>query len=107
MHRVHLSARRLGWGAQKRSHRQQQLFQDGRALPPGSAGRGRRLAGDGKGLACPLRGDAVADRFGETFRTAGDYYAAHASAVKIEDVSPWLSELAEELIAEPDADAND
>jgi hypothetical protein len=27
--------------------------------------------------------------------------------VKIEDVSPWLSELAEELIAEPDADAND
>ena len=65
------------------------------------------MAGDGKGLACPLRGDAVADRFGETFRTAGDYYAAHASAVKIEDVSPWLSELAEELIAEPDADAND
>src|SRR5882757_9371806 len=40
-------------------HRQQQLFQDGRALPPGSAGRPRRLAGDGKGLACPLRGDVV------------------------------------------------
>jgi hypothetical protein len=47
------------------------------------------------------------DRFDETFRTVGDYYAAHASAVKIEDVSPRLSELAEELIAEPDADAND
>src|SRR5580700_2283188 len=57
--RVHLSARRLGWGAQKRSHRQQQLFQDGRAFPPGSAGRARRLAGDGKGLAWPLRGDVV------------------------------------------------
>src|SRR5882757_5731047 len=40
-------------------HRQQQLFQDGRALPPGSAGRPRHLAGDGKGLACPLRGDGV------------------------------------------------
>jgi hypothetical protein len=48
-----------------------------------------------------------ADRFGETFRTVGDYYTAHASAVKIEDVSPWLSELAEELIAEPDIDADD
>ena len=39
--------------------RQQQLFQDGRALPPGSAGRARRLAGDGTGLAWPLRGDVV------------------------------------------------
>jgi len=47
------------------------------------------------------------DRFGETFRTVRDYYAAHAAAVHIEDVSPWLSELAEDLIAEPDADAND
>jgi len=48
-----------------------------------------------------------ADRFGEAFRTVGDYYAAHAGAVHIEDVSPWLSELAEDLIAEPDADEND
>jgi len=43
-----------------------------------------------------------ADRFGNAFRTVGDYYAAHAGAVQIEDVSPWLSELAEHLIAEPD-----
>ena len=48
-----------------------------------------------------------AERFGETFRTVGDYYAVHASAVQIEDVSPWLSELAEELIAEPDAGSDD
>lgn len=41
------------------------------------------------------------DRFGTTFRTVGDYYAAHSTAVRIEDVSPWLSELAEELVAEP------
>lgn len=41
------------------------------------------------------------DRFGTTFRTVGDYYAAHGDAVRIEDVSPWLSELAEGLIAEP------
>jgi hypothetical protein len=43
-----------------------------------------------------------ADRFGDTYRTVGDYYAAHADAVHIEDVSPWLSDLAEGLIAEPD-----
>ncbi|WP_234936551.1 hypothetical protein J4T90_00600 (plasmid) [Sinorhizobium medicae] len=47
------------------------------------------------------------ERFGERFRTVGDYYAAHANTVQIEDVSPWLSELAEELIAEPDMDVND
>lgn len=47
------------------------------------------------------------DRFGETFRTVGDYFAAHANAVRVDDVSPWLSELAEELIAEPDAEPND
>ena len=34
------------------------------------------------------------ERFGERFRTVCDYYAAHASAVQIDDVSPWLSELA-------------
>ncbi|MGR9281435.1 hypothetical protein [Rhizobium johnstonii] len=43
-----------------------------------------------------------ADRFGGAFRTVGDYYAANAAAVRIEDVSPWLSELAEHLVAEPD-----
>jgi hypothetical protein len=43
-----------------------------------------------------------AERFGDTYRTVGDYYAAHADAVRIEDVSPWLSDLAEGLIAEPD-----
>lgn len=46
-------------------------------------------------------------RFGETFRTVGDYFAVHANAVRIDDVSPWLSELAEELIADPDAEPND
>lgn len=38
--------------------------------------------------------------FGDKYRTVGEYYAAHADAVQIEDVSPWLSELAEELITE-------
>lgn len=47
-----------------------------------------------------------AERFGDTFPTVGDYFAAHAGAVQIEDVSPWLSELAEELIAEPGAEAD-
>ncbi|KKX33472.1 hypothetical protein YH62_08285 [Rhizobium sp. LC145] len=48
-----------------------------------------------------------ADRFGERFRTVGDYYAVHGNAVQIDDVSSWLSELAEELIAEVDMDTND
>jgi hypothetical protein len=47
------------------------------------------------------------DRFGETFRTVGDYYAAHSDAVWIEDVSPWLSELAEGLIADSATDLID
>jgi hypothetical protein len=33
-------------------------------------------------------------RFGDRFGTVGEYYAAHADAVHIEDVSPWPSELA-------------
>ncbi|WP_292529624.1 hypothetical protein [Mesorhizobium sp.] len=44
----------------------------------------------------------LAGRFGSAFRTVGDYYAAHAGAVQIEDVSRWPSELAEHLVAEPD-----
>lgn len=47
------------------------------------------------------------NRFAETFRTVGDYYAAHAEAVRIEDVSPWLSELAEEVIADSTVDLSD
>lgn len=49
----------------------------------------------------------VGNRSGEAFRTVGDYYAVHAGAVQIEDVSPWLSELAEGLIAEPAAGIDD
>lgn len=45
-----------------------------------------------------------AERFADQFATVGDYYTAHADAVMIEDVSPWLSELAENLIAEATAD---
>jgi hypothetical protein len=48
-----------------------------------------------------------ADRFGTTFRTVGDYYAAHGGIVQIVDVSPWLSELAEGLIAELDENLSD
>ena len=43
------------------------------------------------------------ERFGDQFRTVGDYFAAHGEAVQIDDVSPWLSELAEELVGEPSA----
>lgn len=50
---------------------------------------------------------AFAERFGMTFRTVGDYFAAHGTAVRIEDVSPWLSELAEELVEEPAEDLLD
>ena len=36
------------------------------------------------------------ERFGERFRTVGDYYAAHRGEVEIEDISPWVPELGEE-----------
>lgn len=32
-------------------------------------------------------------RFGAQFKTVRDYHAVHGGAVRIEDVSPWLSEL--------------
>jgi hypothetical protein len=41
-----------------------------------------------------------AERFGDRYRTVRDYYAAHLGAVQIDDVSPWLSELAEDLLDE-------
>jgi hypothetical protein len=47
------------------------------------------------------------DRFGEAFPTVGDYNAVHGNAVQVDDVSPRLSELAEELMAEAGTDPND
>ena len=41
------------------------------------------------------------ERFADQFRAVRDYYAVYAGAVTIEDVSPWLSELAESLIVDP------
>ena len=38
------------------------------------------------------------ERFGKQFRTVGEYYLVHRDTVEIEDVSPWLSELVEDLI---------
>src|SRR5437588_8360384 len=46
-------SRRLGWGAQLRGQRQQQLFKNGRALPPGFAGRARRFGGRPRGPIIP------------------------------------------------------
>lgn len=40
------------------------------------------------------------ERFGDSYRTVGAYYADHADAVRIEDVSPWLSDLAEHLVSD-------
>ena len=41
------------------------------------------------------------ERFGGQFRKVRDYYAVQGNAVQIEDVSAWLSELAEVLIIDP------
>ena len=38
------------------------------------------------------------ERFGERFRTVGEYYSVHSHLVEIEDVSPWLSELVEDRV---------
>lgn len=46
---------------------------------------------------------AFAERFGDRYRTVGDYYAAHSSTVAIQDVSPWLSGGLEELVADDEA----
>lgn len=46
------------------------------------------------------------ERYGNRFAKVRDYYAEHAADVTIEDVSPWLSELAEGLVEEP-ADPED
>ncbi len=40
------------------------------------------------------------NRFGDTFKKVRDYYHAHNGLVMIEDVSHWLTELAEDLILE-------
>ena len=37
-------------------------------------------------------------RFGKQFQTVGEYYAVQRARVEIQDVSPWLSELTDELI---------
>lgn len=65
-----------------------------------------RFMRGGRSLASVLsRNDKLqrlfSDRFRDEFRTVGDYYAVFADAVRIQDISPWLSELAENLIVEP------
>jgi hypothetical protein len=64
----------------------------------------------GRALSSVLsRGDKLQrmflDRFGGRYRTVRDYYAVEGGKVQIEDVSPWLSELAEEIFdATPGSD---
>lgn len=48
--------------------------------------------------------ELFADRYGDQFRTVKDYFAAHGAAVHIEDVSPWVSELAGDLLADLSSD---
>ena len=40
------------------------------------------------------------ERFGKRFGTVGEFYAVHHDKVEIEDVSPWLSELVDNLADE-------
>ena len=40
------------------------------------------------------------ERFGKQYGTVGEYYAVHHDKVEIEDVSPWLSELVDNLADE-------
>lgn len=44
------------------------------------------------------------ERFGDQFQTVSDYFTVRGHAVQIDDVSPWLSELAETLITEIPSD---
>lgn len=47
-----------------------------------------------------------AERFGARYRTVGEYYAEHSSAVVIDDISLYLSELAEHLMEETAVDTD-
>ncbi len=38
------------------------------------------------------------ERFGDQFRTVGEYYAVHHDKVQIEDVTPWFPELSENMV---------
>ena len=42
--------------------------------------------------------DLFFERFGKQFQTVGEYYGVHHRLVEIEDVSPWLSALVEEMV---------
>lgn len=48
--------------------------------------------------------DAFQESWGDRFRKVQDYYAVHAGEVRIEDVWPWLPELAGNLVEEPEVD---
>lgn len=67
------------------THYPLKFFNGGRALDS-------VLSRDGK-----LRA-VFSERHGDRFMRVRDYYAEHSDQVLIEDVSPWLSELAEGLI---------
>jgi hypothetical protein len=45
------------------------------------------------------------NKYGDQFQTVGEYFAGHGSAVNMEDVSPWLSELAGRVVSEPPEDS--
>jgi hypothetical protein len=68
-----------------------------------------RFLNGGRALASVLsRGDKVREqfyaRFGDRFAKVRDYYRLHSDAVAIVDVSPWLAELAGDLIVEDSED---
>lgn len=65
--------------------------------------KGRRALGSVLSRKEKVR-SVFAERFGERYRTVGAYFADHFNAVIIEDVSPWLSELAEQLVEDPTFD---
>jgi hypothetical protein len=71
-----------------------------------------RFLGGGRALSSVLSRDSklqkmFGERFRDQFRTVRDYFAVHGRAVQIEDVSAWLSELAEELLVQtPDVFAD-
>jgi hypothetical protein len=106
----------IRWRGGPESIRQNSVFKDYLLLAEHPTGKHKylyllgteqalRFFRGGRALSSVLsRNDKVqrmfTSRFGARFRTVGEYYAAHDEAVRIEDVSPWLSELAEDLIGE-------
>ncbi|MGV7122355.1 hypothetical protein [Sphingopyxis sp. 550A] len=104
----------INWRGGSETIRQNGVFKDYLmlALSPSKKQKDLYLLGTGHALKFLRGGRAMSsvlsrneklqsmfiERFGDKYRTVGDYYADNFDAVSIKDVSPWLSDLVESRV---------